>query len=350
MQQYIIVQYSLGQIRNGNTIKNTAKILDIDRRTGSEWLRKYNENGVEGLIPHFNKCGRKCLLSDEQLKQLEFEVVEKRNIRSIKDAQKYIYSNFHINYSNLFRTFYKPGMDNILDRTGQKFGISVTGIMGVNCSSYMEIYERNNSFTTILTLTMFRILNMVDKKGKEILKKIVVNPTLDREHIKKELSKNIKSKSEKLKEIEIEQSKNRKNKETTFNKIKQICNTTPKITQQKISITQRITIKESLIDSSVENILNNEKEILLILDNAKIHHAEDVKIASKILNIELMYLPEYSPDLQPIKDLWKIIKSVTYLKDYENLDELIWIVTEEFYNHVSSSSLYGGWIDEFMRN
>jgi hypothetical protein len=101
---------------------------------------------------------------------------------------------------------------------------------------------------------------------------------------------------------------------------------------------------------SVENILNNEKEILLILDNAKIHHAEDVKIASKILNIELMYLPEYSPDLQPIEDLWKIIKSVAYLKDYENLDELIWIVTEEFYNHVSSSSLYGGWIDEFMRN
>ena len=86
-------------IRNGNTIKNTAKILDIDRRTGSEWLRKYNENGVEGLIPHFNERGRKCLLSDEQLKQLEFEVVEKRSIRSIKDAQKYISSNFHINYS-----------------------------------------------------------------------------------------------------------------------------------------------------------------------------------------------------------------------------------------------------------
>ena len=86
-------------IRNGNTIKNTAKILDIDRRTGSEWLRKYNENGVEGLIPHFNERGRKCLLSDKQLKQLEVEVIEKRSIRSIKDAQKYISSNFHINYS-----------------------------------------------------------------------------------------------------------------------------------------------------------------------------------------------------------------------------------------------------------
>ena len=71
------------------------KILDINRRTGYEWLKRYNENGVEGLIPHFNERGRKCLLSDEQLKELEAEV-DKRNIRSIKNAQKYISLNFHI--------------------------------------------------------------------------------------------------------------------------------------------------------------------------------------------------------------------------------------------------------------
>ena len=253
------------------------------------------------------------------------------------------------NMPNIFRMLYKAGIKNILYRTGQKFGISATGIMGVNCESYIEFYERNNSFTTILTLIMFRILNMEDEKGKELLKNIITDPTIDREYIEKELSKNIKTKSEKLKEIEIEQSKNRKNKETTFNKIKQICNDTPKITSQKISITQRTTIKDLLIDSEVEDILINEKEILLILDNAKIHHANDVKIASKILNIELMYLPEYSPDLNPIEDLWKIIKSKVYLADYNNLDELMWIVTEEFYEHVTSSSLYEGWIDEFMR-
>ncbi len=59
-----------------------------------------------------------------------------------------------------------------------------------------------------------------------------------------------------------------------------------------------------------------------------------MKIASKILNIELMYLPEYSPDLQPIEDLWKIIKSVAYLNYYKNLDELIWIVTEGVFFHI----------------
>lgn len=85
-------------IKNGNTVKDTSKIFDIDRRTGSEWLKRFNENGVKGLKPHFDERGRKCLLSDEQLKKLEFEV-DKRNIHTIKDAQKYISSNFHINYS-----------------------------------------------------------------------------------------------------------------------------------------------------------------------------------------------------------------------------------------------------------
>ena len=66
----------------------------------------------------------------------------------------------------ILERFYKSGMDNILDRTGQKFGISIYGNNGSKIALHiMEIYERNNSFTTILTLTMFRILNMVRRKG-----------------------------------------------------------------------------------------------------------------------------------------------------------------------------------------
>lgn len=82
------------------------------------------------------------------------------------------------NAPNLVRTLYKKGMNDILRRIGLKFGISVTGIMEVNCLSYIEVFKRNNSFTTILTLIMFRILNMRTKKGKEILKSIIVDPTL----------------------------------------------------------------------------------------------------------------------------------------------------------------------------
>lgn len=401
-------------IMNGNSIKDTAKILDISPRTGTEWLRRYNKNGVEGLKPKYHLRGKKSKLSDEQLKQLEETILKEGNSFTIKDVKKYISNEFSIDYSykqvweitriklglnygkpflkykehpknhkkdlkkklekfveaffnqqllvafmdqsffqnapNVARILFKPKTKNILYRTGQKFGISVTGLMGVNCTSFMEFYKRNNAYTTILTLIMFRILNMEDKKGKQILKELIVDPKLDRNNIEQELLKNIKTKTERLEEIEKEQSKNRKNKETTFNKIKKICNATTKISSQKISITQRTTIKELLINSGVKNILKHEKQILLVLDNAKIHKAKDVKIACDILNIELMYLPEYSPDLNPIEDLWKIIKSVFYSSDYKDLDELMWIVTEEFYKHVISSSLYEGWIDEFMRS
>ena len=43
--------------------------MDIDCRTGSEWLKRYNENGVEGLKPDYKSRGRKCNLSYEQLNQ-----------------------------------------------------------------------------------------------------------------------------------------------------------------------------------------------------------------------------------------------------------------------------------------
>ena len=85
-----------------------------------------------------------------------------------------------------------------------------------------------------------------------------------------------------------------------------------------------------------------------ILDNAKIHKATDVEIACEILNIELLFLPTYSPELNPIEDLWRIIKSVVYSADYNSLDELVEIITEEFYENVTSESLYENWINEYM--
>lgn len=84
---------------NGNTIKDTAKILDISTRTGTEWLRRYNEYGVEGLEPKFHLRGIKSKLSDEQMMEL-YEVINKEgNSFSIKDAQRYISNEFSIDYS-----------------------------------------------------------------------------------------------------------------------------------------------------------------------------------------------------------------------------------------------------------
>jgi len=64
---------------------------------------------------------------------------------------------------------------------------------------------------------------------------------------------------------------------------------------------------------------------LLILDNARFHHAKANKefIESIKGKLELMFLPPYSPDLNPIESLWKQTRrNVTHNRYFETLDEL----------------------------
>ena len=52
---------------------------------------------------------------------------------------------------------------------------------------------------------------------------------------------------------------------------------------------------------------NGDKRIHIILDGAGYHRAIDVKKKAKELNIKLHYLPPYSPNLNPIERLWKVM-------------------------------------------
>jgi len=55
---------------------------------------------------------------------------------------------------------------------------------------------------------------------------------------------------------------------------------------------------------------NHKKRIVIILDNFKTHHAKRVKKEAEKLKISLFYLPPYSPDLNPIENVWKSVKRV----------------------------------------
>ena len=53
---------------------------------------------------------------------------------------------------------------------------------------------------------------------------------------------------------------------------------------------------------------NPEGQLVIILDNAKIHKAKQIKKYAERNQIYLLYLPPYSPDLNPIEFLWKDVK------------------------------------------
>ena len=52
---------------------------------------------------------------------------------------------------------------------------------------------------------------------------------------------------------------------------------------------------------------NNNLRIHMILDGAAYHRSKVVKEHAELLNIELHYLPPYSPNLNPIERLWKVM-------------------------------------------
>lgn len=93
---------------------------------------------------------------------------------------------------------------------------------------------------------------------------------------------------------------------------------------------------------------NPVNRICLILDNFATHKAKNVKEKARELDIELIYLPPYSPDLNPIEYLWKSIKRIISVSEIENKLELIEIVKDSFFALTTSLSSARSWIPRFL--
>ena len=69
--------------------------------------------------------------------------------------------------------------------------------------------------------------------------------------------------------------------------------------------------------------------ITLILDNARYQKCKIVWALAESLNIELLYLPSYSPNLNLIERLWKFVKKqVLYSKYYADFESFSGAITD----------------------
>ncbi|WP_410472546.1 transposase [Faucicola mancuniensis] len=71
-------------------------------------------------------------------------------------------------------------------------------------------------------------------------------------------------------------------------------------------------IVESWLHTLGQSLPKDEKgeypKRILIMDNARFHYGGDLQKIAKQYNIKLIYLPPYSPELNPIEQLWAVIK------------------------------------------
>jgi transposase len=100
-----------------------------------------------------------------------------------------------------------------------------------------------------------------------------------------------------------------------------------------------------LISVRDRNPLNR---ICLILDNFPTHKAKSVRKKAQELNIILIYLPPYSPDLNPIEFIWKSIKRILSVNEIENREELTNIVKDTFFGLTLNLSVARTWIPRFL--
>ncbi len=81
----------------------------------------------------------------------------------------------------------------------------------------------------------------------------------------------------------------------------------------------------------------DKKMIHVILDNAGYHKSKEVRKFAEDLNIKLHFLPPYSPNLNPIERLWKIMHEyVSYNKYYEKFSEFS-DATLNFFKHIGKN-------------
>lgn len=78
-------------------LKEACEILDVPLKTGQNWVKKWNKNGIDGLR-HKKGAGRPSFLSKKQFEELDvwMEGVE---YLVTKDVYLYIKNNFNVDYS-----------------------------------------------------------------------------------------------------------------------------------------------------------------------------------------------------------------------------------------------------------
>ena len=211
----------------------------------------------------------------------------------------------------------------------------------------MEVNTKNNAFQFVITLCHYRIENMENTFGKHLIEEAINNENLSDKKIKKYLS------SKSLNEIDLinkinNELYNDNSQQISIEKIQRICRKEDTNNSRKIWNEKRSRLLKNLSNPEISQIASKERKINLVLDNARIHHAKIVEKACEILNINLIFLQPYCPDLNPIEDVWRKIKSKIYKSIYETLNELIEIFKEEYYKIVDLTSFYENWVNEYL--
>lgn len=115
-------------------------------------------------------------------------------------------------------------------------------------------------------------------------------------------------------------------------------------------LTYRDHSKQEDVIAVLEQFMNANpgKRLIIILDNFSSHRAKLVQEFALLNKIYLVFLPPYSPDLNPIEQIWRAIKreiSEIFIQDFSHLTS---VISEAFFDLVTKNSYYEGLVKKYL--
>jgi len=267
-------------IADGFTYTQIEKILLLDERTFNRYKKIYIEKGIDGLVEN-NYQGRQCNLSKKQIEQLKQEL-DSKLYATAEEVGDYVKKAFGVQYT-------PEGMVHLLNRLGYRYkkATIVPGkIDPVKQKSFVKMYKR---------------------RFKQPLKDEIVyfldgsHPTYNSHAGYGWIAVG------KLFAIKSQDGRKRINLMGAYE---------PK-TGEVVVIEYETLNQESMIDFLIMmKKRNSVKRIHIICDNARYQLANSVKQKAKELGIKLIYLPEYSPNLNLIERYWGFMKKKVLVNQY----------------------------------
>lgn len=297
------------QLYKKDDVYSACETMCIAYQSGYNWIKAWNKNGYKGLIPNFGG-GRPSKLTEKQKEELKKILKTKENWMT-NEILGLIKKKFNVSYSS-----------RQISRILRNFGMHYS-------KPYPEDYRKPENAKEILKNRLTEALK--NKKGQCVIGFF---------------------------DEASPQTTDNKQRFWSFGKSKIIKNTTKYRANTfgfyPINGISALDFKKNSKKESVCEFLREIREknpigtIVLILDNFRSHIAEATKQYAKSLGIILVFLPPYSPNLNPIEQIWRCIRrkiSQIFVKSEHSFLETI---RTAFCRLAKKSSFMKSWLEEFQ--
>ena len=221
------------------------------------------------------------------------------------------------------------------------------GFQAINGESFIFFPENSRSHNMMLFVAEIRKRNLSNKDLIPYIDCAINDTSVKRETIVGKF--NIESMGEEQVSEKIKKFGETKGYKKTFSKaVNNFIYKENKDDGFAIDALIRIELLNNLESMNIGSLMEAEKEIVIILDNYRPHHNKEFKKFCELLKIKLIYLPAYTPQYNPIEQVWKSIKRIIYDPTITDREELISIFEKEYYRIIYNKSFYEKWMEKFL--